>query len=81
MHKLKKMFHMMLGISLIFIGILGIVLPVIHGTFFLILGLILISFETPNFEAFLSRLAKKNATIDSIYKKLLHWVQQIFGQK
>lgn len=78
MHNLKKLLHIVLGISLIVLGIAGLVLPVLNGTLFLLLGLILLSFESTYIEKHLHALAKKNRRVDTGYEKLLAYMKKLF---
>ena len=64
MKSTKRIVYMFIAIILILIGIIGLVLPVLNGVFFLLLGFILLSFESPYIEYHLQRLAKKNYNVD-----------------
>jgi uncharacterized membrane protein YbaN (DUF454 family) len=79
MHRLKKIFHIAVGLTLIFVGIAGLVLPILDGVIFLLLGFILLSFESPYVEYHLSKLAHKSATLGSWYEKLNTWMRKVFG--
>ena len=67
---LKKILHLLLGIILVAIGLLGMVLPVIHGTIPLIVGLILLSFESTWLEKKLLHFSSKN-------KHTKHWHEKL----
>lgn len=79
MHNLKKLLHIVLGLSMITLGVAGLVLPVLNGTLFLLLGLILLSFESTYIEKHLHALARKNKRIDTGYEKLLTFMKKLFG--
>jgi uncharacterized membrane protein YbaN (DUF454 family) len=78
MTQLKKAFHVILGIFLLLIGVAGLVLPILNGIVFLLLGLILISFESPYIEKILSHYSEKNRHISHTYKKLNVWMRKLF---
>ena len=76
--RLKKTLHMILAVFFIALGILGLVLPIINGVVFLLIGFILLSFESPYIEEHLRRIAKKNKHIDNWYNKLDVWMRKLF---
>jgi uncharacterized membrane protein YbaN (DUF454 family) len=78
MAQLKKAFHVLLGIFLLLIGVAGLVLPILNGVVFLLLGLILLSFESPYIEQKLAHYSEKNHHTSKIYKKLNTWMRKIF---
>lgn len=80
MPRLKKILHIALAVILIAIGIAGLVLPILDGIIFLLLGFILLSFESPLIEVRLSTIAKKNRYIDAWYEKLNIWMRKFFGE-
>lgn len=76
----RKILHILLGLTLLILGLAGLVLPILNGTIFLIVGFILISFESPYVEKKLQNFASKNKTIHSIYLKLDVILRKIFGR-
>lgn len=80
MPRLKKILHIALAVILIAIGIAGLILPILDGVIFLLLGFILLSFESPLIEEHLSTIAKKNRYIDAWYEKLNIWMRKFFGE-
>lgn len=74
----QKILHITLGVFLILVGIIGLVLPFINGTVLLIVGFILISFESPYIEKHLSRLTQKNKLTHSLHLKLEIFLRKIF---
>lgn len=80
MMKLKKLVHILLGTLLIFIGVAGLILPILNGTILLLLGLILLSFESKYVEYHLSRLAHKNSIVGEWYEKVLKFMKRIFDK-
>ncbi len=80
MTNIKKTFHLLLGTIFIIIGLCGLILPILNGTLFLLLGLILISFEIPCIEININKYASKNQYVNTWYKKLDAWMRKIFGK-
>ena len=67
-----------LGSLFITVGIAGVVLPILNGTFFLILGLVLISFESKYVEKKLHRITSKNKVIHEWHLLLEKWLRKYF---
>ncbi len=67
---LKKIIHLTLGILFLLIGLAGLVLPILNGLLFLILGAIIISLESSYVEKKLLLIVKKNAHVYAFYSKL-----------
>lgn len=78
MHKLKKIIHLLLGTMLVLLGVAGLVLPILNGTILLLIGFILLSFESKYVEYHLNKLAHKNTTTGEWYEKLQKWMRKIF---
>ncbi len=78
MRQIKRLIHLLVGIVLVLLGLAGLVLPILNGTILLLLGLIIISFESPYVEYHLSRLAHKNTFIGGWYEKLLTFMNKMF---
>ncbi|MBP6888566.1 MAG: hypothetical protein KBC21_02565 [Candidatus Pacebacteria bacterium] len=67
---IKKFFLVLLGISLVLVELLGIALPVVHGTIFLLLGVVLLSFESVYIERHLLSFVEKHPTLRHWHKKI-----------
>jgi uncharacterized membrane protein YbaN (DUF454 family) len=67
---IKKLSLLLLGISFVLIGIIGVLLPIVHGTIFLLLGLVLLSFESSYIERHLLYFVEKNAATNRWHKKI-----------
>ena len=78
MRSAKRTLYIFLAILLIIIGLCGLVLPILNGVIFLLLGFILLSFESPYIHRHLQRVAAKNDHVYKWYKKLDHWMRKIF---
>lgn len=74
----RKIMHLVLGGFLVLLGVAGIILPVLNGTIFLIVGLIIISFENPYVEEKLFTLTQKNKMVHHLYIKLEKVVRKFF---
>lgn len=74
----KRTFYIFIAFLLIFIGICGLILPILNGIIFLLLGFILLSFESPYIHRHLQRLASKNEQLSRWYLKLDTWMRKIF---
>lgn len=78
MHRLKKIIHLILAFILISLGLAGLILPILNGTILLLLGFILLSFESTYVEQHLSRIAHKNTQLGEWYEKLSAWMKKTF---
>jgi uncharacterized membrane protein YbaN (DUF454 family) len=80
MNRLKKILHISLGLFLVFVGLAGLILPIINGTILLLLGCILLSFESKYVEYHLHRIAHKTTITGEWYEKLLLFMNKLFGR-
>lgn len=78
MKHIKKTFHIFIGLFLLLVGIAGLVLPILNGVVFLLLGLIILSFESPYLEKHLEAYSKKNKHIHHWYEKLNQLMKKLF---
>jgi uncharacterized protein len=78
MDYLRKLLHITLGSIFVMIGILGIIFPIVHGTVFLIIGVIILSFESVTLENKLLCFVKKYPKLNSSYEKLNKKLRQLF---
>jgi len=79
MRKVKQVTFTLLGSIFLLIGLLGFVLPILQGWFFFVIGLILISLESPVVDGWLNDLAKRNHRIDKHYGKMRDWIRSKLG--
>ena len=77
----RKVMHIILGFTIVLIGIAGLVLPILNGVLFLIIGLIILSFESEKLEHKLFSLTKKNTTIHSWHLKLEKILRKLFRKE
>jgi uncharacterized membrane protein YbaN (DUF454 family) len=66
----RKIMHLSVGFLVVLLGIAGLVLPILNGTLLLIIGFIIISFESPYVEKKLFTLTQKNKTVHALYLRL-----------
>ncbi len=78
MTQAKRIAYILIACFLIIIGLAGIVLPILNGLIFILLGLILLSFESPYIEYKLQQAAAKNSYIEKWYTKLHSIMKKIF---
>lgn len=69
---------MLLGFVLVVIGLIGMILPVIHGTIFFLIGIIIISFESTYIERKLLQAVHKNEKLTQWHKKLDSFLRKFF---
>lgn len=75
---LPRVINWVLGSFFLTVGVAGVILPILNGTFFLILGLILISFESKYVEKKLHALTSKNYVIHTWHLKLEGFLRKYF---
>lgn len=75
---IRRLVHILIGSLIVFIGILGLFLPILNGTILLIIGFIIISFEVPVVEKKLFQLTKKNATVHVWHMSLEKTLRKLF---
>ena len=75
---LPRIINWVLGSFFLTVGVAGVILPVLNGTFFLVLGLILISFESTYVEKKLHFLTSKNTVIHKWHLYLEGWLRKYF---
>ncbi|HJQ68502.1 MAG TPA: PGPGW domain-containing protein [Blastocatellia bacterium] len=81
--RIKRLVIWCLGWLFIFLGILGLFLPVLQGILFLLIGLYLLSSTSPWAERLLNRLRERfpkiSKTFEEAKDKVAGW--QLFGKK
>ncbi len=75
---LPRIINWVLGSFFLTLGVAGVILPILNGTFFLILGLILISFESKYVEKKLHALTSKSKVIHTWHLKLEAFLKKYF---
>lgn len=77
--KLKRILVISLGIFFILVGLAGLVLPILQGWFFLVLGGLLLSMYSPGLRAFMDRHTVKYPKIHAFVAKAQGWTERVFG--
>lgn len=77
---IKKFFLIVLGTALIVVGALGMVLPIVHGTVFLLLGVILLSFESTYIEGKVLYFVQKHELLYRLHTKLEKVLRRWFNK-
>jgi uncharacterized membrane protein YbaN (DUF454 family) len=81
----KRFLILAAGWFFIFLGILGLVLPVLQGVLFLAIGSYLLSLESPwvrkKMLALQRRYPKLSATLDEARLRAAHYARKILGRK
>ncbi len=72
----KKIFRVTLAALLFIIGILGLILPILNGIFFIVIALIVLSLEVPTLEVYLDKLGRKHNKVNHIYLKCKHFIHK-----
>ena len=72
----KKIFRVTLAALLFIIGILGLILPILNGIFFIVSALIVLSLEIPTLEVYLDKLGRKHNKVNHIYLKYKHFIHK-----
>jgi uncharacterized membrane protein YbaN (DUF454 family) len=75
---IKKFLLIVLGLSLILIGMFGLVLPILNGTLFLLVGFILLSFESTKVETMVLSLVDRSVLLKKWHKKLEKILRGLF---
>jgi membrane protein implicated in regulation of membrane protease activity len=78
---IPRVLNWALGSLFLSVGVIGAILPIMNGTFFLILGLILISFESPYVEKMLHKITNKNRIAQKWHYKLENWLRKYFVKR
>jgi uncharacterized membrane protein YbaN (DUF454 family) len=78
MTRIKKLLLIILGLSLILIGVIGLVLPILNGTLLLLVGIIILSFENAYVERILLKIVERNDLMKKWHKKLDILLRSLF---
>lgn len=78
--QIKKTLILTLGIGFIFIGLIGLVLPMLQGILFLIIGFMLLSLYFPKIRLLIQKHAEKNKHSLSLFDKAEKWIAKFIGE-
>ncbi|MEI8174556.1 MAG: hypothetical protein WCG28_01245 [bacterium] len=76
----KKIFILATGITFIILGLIGLVLPVLQGVLFLIIGFILISFYFPKVRLLIKKHVDKYPHLSPVINKIETWIIKFIGE-
>jgi len=80
----KRVLVFVAGWSFILFGIVGVILPVMHGTVFIILGLVILSSEYAWARLLLSKLRRRfpkiGRVVDAAAAKAATWLKRSFAR-
>jgi hypothetical protein len=77
--KIKKILILALGVGFVLFGLLGLVLPVLQGVLFLIIGFLLLSLYFPKIRFYIQKHAEKNKHSLSLLNKVEKWIAKFIG--
>lgn len=80
MPNIKKFLLIVLGLSLMLIGVLGLVLPILNGTLLLLVGIILLSFESTRVEKVVLTFVERSEFLKKWHKKLDQLLRKLFNK-
>lgn len=78
---LPRIINWVLGSLFLTVGVAGVILPILNGTFFLVLGLILISFESTYVEKKLHQITSKTALTHKLHLYLENILRKYFVKR
>lgn len=78
--QVKKVAVLLLAIFFIALGLLGLVLPILQGVLFLIIGFILISFYFPEVRPRVNKHIEKFPHLFTVIDKIEKWMTKIIGE-
>jgi uncharacterized membrane protein YbaN (DUF454 family) len=78
--KIKKIIILTLGISFILLGLLGLVVPLLQGILFLLIGVILLSFYFPQTNTILKKYLHKHPHLVEKIEKIEKKVKEFIGE-
>jgi len=80
MHRhLKRTLVFFLGTCFIILGLVGLVLPILQGWLFLLIGLLLFSIYSPRLREWIDYYTKPYPKIHAMVSKAESWVARMFG--
>ena len=78
--KIKRIIVLIAGIVLIILGLLGLVLPVLQGVIFLIVGLLLVSLCFPKVRIWMQKYTERHKQTSLIINKTEKWLTKFIGE-
>lgn len=78
--KIKKVLILTIGIGFILFGLLGLLLPLLQGILFLIIGFMILSLYFPKIRFHIQKHAQKNKHSFSMFNKAEKWIAKVIGE-
>jgi len=78
--KAKKILILIVAVAFILFGIVGLVLPVLQGVIFLIIGIVLLSLCFPKIRSFIKHHTEKRPHLAPIVAKIERWIIKVIGE-
>ena len=75
----KKVLVQSVGLAFILLGLVGLVLPILQGILFLIVGLLLLSIHSHSVRSFVHTFAGKHPKAAYYVNKVERFLNKIFG--
>lgn len=77
---LKKAGIQILGFACLFLGVAGLILPVLNGVFFILLGLVLLSIHSAFARSLLRKMGKQHPLAEKWIIKAERFVFKLVGE-
>ncbi|MFH0808896.1 MAG: PGPGW domain-containing protein [Pseudomonadota bacterium] len=71
--RIKKLLQLALGWGLLFLGVIGLFLPILQGVLFIMLGLMVLSYHMPWAECALRRLRERFPKVHAAMHEWAKW--------
>jgi uncharacterized membrane protein YbaN (DUF454 family) len=71
--KAKKMLILVIGLTFVLLGLLGLALPFLQGILFLIIGIFLLSFSLPKFQRWIKIKLQGSPKLLNILERTEKW--------
>jgi len=80
MHRhVKRVLVLLLGIFFIVLGLIGLILPILQGWLFLLIGLLLLSLYSPALREWIDRQTKPYPKINKAVERAEAWIVRRIG--
>jgi uncharacterized protein len=76
---IKRTTTQAVGVAFILFGTAGLVLPIIQGVLFLIIGFLLLSVYSPRIKAYIERFAFRHPSVRDIILKAEKFIVRVVG--
>lgn len=79
-HQTKRVVVFIVGVLLLFLGVLGLVLPFLQGLLFIVLGLLLLSVYSPTLGEWIERQSRRHHKVHEVVLKTRAFIGRIIGE-